>query len=211
MTLQKLTTYYEFIRSLLIFRNESKDFKCQLSAHFKARILKNFLPHFISNLIKTTNTKPTIATEWKRFIAINLIGCIVENYECTSLLAESVFNEKVTVRELIDVKILTKAEFVKLEKNLPNEIVNDILENYSIYNGQYFTQLWVIYDFLIGDIRANKCRLSDEDFKLLLGRFSDTLDLISPHCLAKFIKCARNFFLATTRDSLMIVVDVFQG
>lgn len=91
------------------------------------------------------------------------------------------------------------------------ELIDDLIKNYSQYNGQYFTKLWTVYDFILRNSKIDKRSISDEDFKVLLQKFKDTLDLISPHCLASLIKSARNFFAATFRESQILLVEVFDG
>ena len=94
---------------------------------------------------------------------------------------------------------------------MPEELIDDLMKNYSQYNGQYFTNLWTVYDFILMNSKIDKRNISDENFKVLLHKFKDTLDLMSPHCLASLIKSARNFFAATFKESQVLLVEVFDG
>ena len=93
-------------------------------------------------------------------------------------------------------------------------VTSSILDNYSIYNGQYYTKLWFIYDFILSGYVCDNSKsksISAKDFTHLICKYKETLDLMSPHCISPFIRCSKNFFRCNDEESQRTVVSILNG
>lgn len=91
-------------------------------------------------------------------------------------------------------------------------MTSSILDNYSIYNGQYHTRLWFIYDFILSEYDSQKSTcISSGDFTLLVNKYRDSLELTTPQCITPFIRCFKNFFRTSDTENQRTVVGILNS
>lgn len=101
---------------------------------------------------------------------------------------------------------------VNFFRDLPATVASSLLDNYSIYNGQYHTRLWFIYDFILGGYDSQKpADVSSNDFTLLINKYRDSIELTTPQCITQLISCSKNFFRASDAENQQIVVAILNS
>ncbi len=111
----KLNVYASILQSLLLFKNESDEFKAGLENRFKNKVLKNFLSQLVSTVINSAGREQTFTTEWKKFNAINLLSCVLESFDCQSAYASFV-SETLLIKQLLHNEIFSKSQLVNLPR-----------------------------------------------------------------------------------------------
>jgi hypothetical protein len=90
---------------------------------------------------------------------------------------------------------------------MPDSIIDNITNNFSIINGRYHDTLWTIYDFLFKQHQLN----SKLSLNVMLDKYKSTLELISPQCLSTIIKSCKNFasFIIRNKKDQSELIEIF--
>jgi hypothetical protein len=77
-------------------------------------------------------------------------------------------------------------------------LIDNLNENYSIFNGKYLENLWKIYDFYLKNYnlllgKDQSLSSINHVLDILLSKYEESLDLVSPHSLSLIIKSSINF------------------
>lgn len=77
-------------------------------------------------------------------------------------------------------------------------MIDNLNENYSIFNGKYLENLWKIYDFYLKNYnlllgKDQSLSSINHVLDILLSKYEESLDLVSPHSLSLIIKSSINF------------------
>jgi hypothetical protein len=122
--------------------------------------------------------------------------------EITSELINNVDTKSFLVK-LINIEVLSKTDILKLDKDLPNSIIDNIIERFSIFNGKYFEIMWIIFDYVLGQpkLYAILKEKNPNIIETLIKKYKEDIELASPHCLASLVKSAKNLlFLVNSND-----------
>lgn len=80
---------------------------------------------------------------------------------------------------------------------MSNELIENLNENYSLFNGKYLETLWIIYDFYLKNnsllIEKTNLMTIDNLTNLMLVRYEESLDLVSAQALCSLIRSSKNF------------------
>jgi len=191
----KLQFYINLLENLIDF-----DFDSELGLVMPLvsdKLVKQMLPLIESNLNMAVSNE--FSSEWKRFICLAMYICLIRSLKLNNTksaqLIEFALRNKQT---LIRLRPLSKSYIQKLafkNNSIQADIMQDLVSQYSEFNGQYLQKVWQSNSFLI-----------QHDSSIdLLDEYADSLELASPHCLASLIECSQCFRVT---PSLM---NVFQS
>lgn len=81
---------------------------------------------------------------------------------------------------------------------MPERQIDDLLQKYSLINGKYHQIIWLIYSFVLKNQIKFTPLLNNQHnlMKILLEKFQEIIDLISPHFLSSIVKCVEYFIPA---------------
>jgi hypothetical protein len=91
---------------------------------------------------------------------------------------------------------------------MPDSIIENITNNFSVINGRFHETIWTIYDYLFKQSQLNS-KLSIDN---TLDKYKSTLELISPQCLSVIVKCCRNFanFIVENKKECTELIEIFK-
>jgi hypothetical protein len=185
----------EILENFLEFKNESSEYKNVVKSKITFKIVKCVLPAVLSNVIDTNSASiKSVSFEWKKFqflyVFSTLIGSSFSHEIVNELQKDS--NVKIFLEKLLNNQIMSKAQLLQLNQNLPKRIIDNIIQNFSIFNGKYHEIMWMCIDFLLGEPKLYAIA-KEEDTDILenlIEKYKETSELASPHSLASLVKSA---------------------
>jgi hypothetical protein len=207
--------YMKILENLLEFRNESLEYTNVVRLKIDLKLVKGVLPSILSNTSETNVlVKKSISLEWKKFVFLCLFSTLISSSNSKEISAELQKdpNTKIFLENLLSNQIMSKTQLLQLDQNLPKNISDNIIENFSIFNGKYYEIMWICIDFLLGDpklyaiVKSQNTRILEN----LIENFRETTELASPHSLASLVKSAKSLnYLVNTSDSRGVLYEKF--
>jgi tRNA G18 (ribose-2'-O)-methylase SpoU len=170
LTFKKINIYTDLFDNIIQFKD---------SVLIRDKLIKQYLPVIELNLQEVNNLN-NFNIEWKRFIFLNIYTSLIKsNISKTKPFIDFAVKNQ---NKLLSLKPLNKSFINKLNKDVSDLIINDLMDQYSIFNGQYLEIIWQSNEFLL---KHN----SNID---LITAYEQSLELASPHCLASLVKFSKS-------------------
>lgn len=205
----------KILENLLEFRNESLEYNNVVKLKIDLKLVKCVLPSVLSNTSETNVlVKRSISLEWKKFVFLCLFSTLVGSSYSREIAAELQKdpNIKTFLEKLLSNQIMSKTQLLQLDQNLPKNISDSIIENFSIFNGKYYEIMWICINFLLGNPKLYAIAKSQNTSILenLIENFKETTELASPHSLASLVKSATSLnYLVNSSNSRGILYEKF--
>ncbi|CAF0769437.1 unnamed protein product, partial [Brachionus calyciflorus] len=191
-----LFDFSDLIKNLLTFDNNSIEFKKSVRPRIWEKVSRAFLSEIVYTFSDNT-VKNSFSCFWKKCIMLSIFTALIKTHFKEEILIEiKSLNNKNFLKELLDLKSVSKSTLSAFTKDLPESVTNNIFENYSIFSGKYCELLWIVYDFFLKDLDSFLKIIENDDIlsiKILLERFKNFSDLTSPSFLSSLVKSACRF------------------
>ena len=175
LSFRRLQFYISLLENLV-------NFVQQPSSLISDKLTKQLLPLVEANLDTQSNE---FSLEWKRFICLSVYASLIQSNLKRNKSMELIQFALRNKEKLVRLKPLSKSQLQKLQNNstgTDTAIKDDLIQQYSEFNGQYLEKIW-----------QSKAFLMRHDISLdFTSEYADSLELVSPHCLASLIECAKS-------------------
>lgn len=189
--------------------NDFLDFNDELNENNKIIVRKKLTQDFLSSLLINTTRKDNkkLSTEWKSFVSLNYLSALLNSKYAPSFVDGfmALKDRQELITCLLNYQIPSKPKLLLLEKDLPEILISNLTENYSLFSGKTLEVLWRVYDFFLMNIKILPNGQIDSR-AILLSRFEDALDLASPYSLPSIVKALEHYQNDILSDKYLIIL-----